>query len=220
LLLFGPPLLLGCAGAATASRPAGASPDDDTATAKAPGEIEMVEPSETGQPPSLEQELSELEPIAVDEADVGPPVHTPRKPVIEHVAPEPIAVSAQDAKTPVPLSDHALILPGGLTLHRVPADVRVQAREGREVWDFEGSDGRLLARVHALSFSRAARPSGDSLLDSTRPMRLHVVRTLWGPAPVEVVVDRFSSDTHIYTLERRAKGTDWIWAGLELGNTD
>jgi hypothetical protein len=54
------------------------------------------------------------------------------------------------------------------------------------------------------------------LLPQTAAARQSGQRTDWGAARVKVVADRFLGENHVYTIERRAEGTAWIWSGLEL----
>jgi hypothetical protein len=120
---------------------------------------------------------------------------------------------------PYPLRAGELVLPSGLVVHRVPKGVSVRA--GREqqtadmVWEISDARGRRLALLRERTFRRAAAESG-SLLDETATLRLDATRSDWDPNPVRVVVDRIRAEHHIYTLERRVRGTGWIVGNLEL----
>lgn len=124
---------------------------------------------------------------------------------------------------PYPLHRGELVLPSGLVVHRVPKGISV--RTGREqqtadvVWEIADARGRRLALIKERSFRRAAASTAP-VLDQTTTLRLEEQRGDWDDAPVRVIVDRFRAEDHIYTLERRARGTGWIMSNLELGRHD
>jgi hypothetical protein len=177
------------------------------------GELAMREP---GARPAAGAKLGALEPVAVREQPEASAQPTP-PPAAPHA---PIRVAKQPAPQPYPLRERALVMSGGLIVRGVPRGVtaRKVAEEGSgdAVVELVDARGRRLALLKELAIARVALPGGPPLLGAAAVSREHAQRDGWGAGEVDVVVDRFGSETHLYTLERRARGTDWIWSGLEL----
>ena len=161
------------------------------------------------------QQLGALSPTAVTYD--AKPRQTPAREAPAAVA--AIRLARHPTPRPYPLRGGELVLPSGLIVHRVPKGISV--RTGREqqtadmVWEIADARGRRLALIKERSFRRAAA-STASVLDQTATVRVEEKRGDWDDAPVRVIVDRFRADDHIYTLERRARGTGWIMSNLEL----
>jgi hypothetical protein len=132
----------------------------------------------------------------------------------------PIRVANEQPPAPYPLRDGALVMPGGLIIHDVPSKVTVRTvheqGSGDAVLELVDPRGRRIALVKETPLSHVAMPGGAPLLGAAAATHDQAKREDWATSPVNVVVDRFSSETHLYVLERRAQGTDWIWSGLEL----
>jgi hypothetical protein len=78
-------------------------------------------------------------------------------------------------------------------------------------WEVVDRRGRRAALVQAAPLARAAgRPEGP------REDSLRVAR--WGGGPARIVVERFFSETHVFRIERRARGTGWVRAGFRAGD--
>ena len=172
---------------------------------------------------------------ASDAATAGPlgelePVNA-AKPLAESGAPQPTAAQAavlrplQVAPGSVPqpyaLREGQLILPSGLIIHGVPKSVSARTlREqgGGELWEIVDARGRRLALLKVESLGRMPLPGGAGLnqLSSARSVG---PRSDWGAPHVDVVSERFLSESHVYTIERRTKGTAWIASGLDLSGT-
>ena len=121
-----------------------------------------------------------------------------------------------------PVRQGQLALPSGLIIHNVPASVSVRTlREqgGGDVWELTDAQGRRLALLKAESLARTPVSRNERLseLESARSVG---TRTDWGAPTVQVVSERILSETYLYTIERRAKGTSWIASGLELAEHD
>lgn len=204
-------LAVGCGSAQPPSRRP--SPPAKRAAAT---QFEMRSPDEVGSPAG-DQILGALRPVAAggEQPTPDPAAAAP----LAGAPPEPLKV-APGPPRPRALSDGKLALSGGLILHHVPAGVAVRAvdeqRTGAELLEIVDRRGRRLALLKETSFGRAALPQGSSLLEQAATTRSRARREDWDRTPVEVVIDTFHSETHLYTLERRARGTDWIWSGLEL----
>jgi hypothetical protein len=177
-------------------------------------ELAMREPA--ARTPGIDQ-LGNLEPVAVaaqPEQRVQPAVNA------APAEQPPIRIAREHAPRPYPLRNGALVLSGGLIIHDVPRDVAVHSvvEQGSRdpVLELVDPRGRRVALLKETALSSVAMPGGAPLLGATAATHSQAKRDDWATSPVQVVVDRFSSETHLYTLERRAAGTDWIWAGLEL----
>jgi hypothetical protein len=135
-------------------------------------------------------------------------------------APAPIRLATQTASRPYALRDGDLVLPVGLIVHNVPKGVSVriaQEQGGGDVWEILDARGRRAALLKAESLASGALPRG-ALLPQTANARSVGQRTDWGAAHVKVVIERFLNENHVFTIERRAEGTGWIWSGLELSS--
>lgn len=184
-----------------------------------PDQLAMRDPDALGRPPASGRPLGELDRARPDTPDPTADPTSKTRSAPTRLSPPPlIRVADGERSTPYPISDGALKLPGGLVVHRVPAKVSVrQTREagtGDKVWEIVDARGRRLALIKARSWTRAAG-SEASLLESA-DVRTEVRPAVWGKTQVRVVTDRFHNDTHIYTLDRRQNGTDWIWSGIDL----
>ncbi len=165
--------------------------------------------------PSDAQVLGAFRPVA---AKVAPERAAKPKSDARAAPPPAIRVARGSSARPYALRDRELVLPSGLTVHHVPNGVAIRTVEdegGGPVWEFIDVHGRRLALLKEQSWRRAAA-SEAPLLEESATARTQATRGDWAKAPVRVVVDRFRSDKQIYTLERRASGTDWIWSGLEF----
>lgn len=159
--------------------------------------------------------LSAVEPNASAGNVAREPAAVAGKPTPE---PPPLITVADDARRQdVGLRDGTLSVPGGLLLHRIPKGVAVRTvseqRTGEQVWEFVDARGRKLALLKAERAGRAAlRDDALERTDDARARR----NARWGKSNVPVVTERFRGETHVYTIDRRATGTEWIWSGLEL----
>jgi len=199
---------LGCAGAGSQSRARQPSARRDS------DELEMRKP---GARAAGIAKLGSLEPVPV--AARPDPRAQPAASVTPAEQP-PMRVARVQSPRPYPLRNGALVLPGGLIIHHVPENVVVytvlEQNSRDNVLELVDPRGRRIALLKETAVSSVAMPSGAPLLGATAATHSQATREDWATSPVAVVVDRFSSETHLYTLERRAQGTDWIWAGLEL----
>jgi hypothetical protein len=207
--LFGCTLwALGCAG----SQPPIQQP---SATAVAePGQLEMRNPDAMPSPVASARPLGTLDLIHAASVQAESPRMQPVEPRVQ--APIPIRIDPLPAPRFYALHDSKLVLPAGLIVHRVPKGVVVrivQEQGGGEVWEIVDARGRRLALLRAESLGRGAP---GALLSQAAAARKSGQRTDWGAARVKVVTDRFLSENHVYTIERRAEGTAWISSGLEL----
>lgn len=211
-------LLSACGSAAPSVRPEPARHTDPSA----PGELAMRHPDALTAP-TTRQPLGAFATSSVTAAIErdAPRARGTKRESAANPPLAPIRLTLDAKPRPYPLHDGELNLPTGLVIHRVPKGVSVKtAREqqtGDVVWEIADPRGRRLALLKARSFRRAAAATAP-VLDETRTLRLEARRNDWGAAPVRVVVDRFRSEHHIYTLERRAQGSAWIWSNLELTN--
>ena len=199
--------LLACGGSQTGKQPpARVAPPSDQLVTRAP-----QAQSASGQPP-----LGTLQLVAVPEqveprAAPGTPAATQPAPIrIDRAAvPEPVALDGRD-----------LVLPGGLIIHGVPPSVTARTvREQRSqepVLELVDKRGSRLALLKETSLTRVALPGGAPLLSATAATHIEATRDDWDKTPVRIEVDRLQSDTHLYVIERRTAGTDWIPGGLEL----
>ena len=176
-------------------------------------ELTMREPDARDQP----GELGALQPVAVSltaEPTAAPVATTAPS------APSPLRVAKDPPPQPYALRERDLVLPGGLAIHDVPAGVtvrRVDALETKNsIYELVDARGRRVALIEETALSKVALPGGPPLLQATAASSARAKRE-WNDKPVDVTTDRFQNDTHLYTLERRSAGTDWIVAGLELG---
>lgn len=181
-----------------------------------PGELAMRSPTEAASPASRGS-LGGLE--AVDVAARGEAAPESRESATSSVPP-PLRVNESSGRRAVTLDGQALVLPGGLTLQRVPSGVRVRLRSeqttGSDLWEVVDARERRLALVKLTSLRRVGVSPTVGILDETRSVQ-GVARTArWNGKQARIVTDRFQNDTHLYTIERRAEGTDWIRSGLEL----
>lgn len=196
---------LGCAGAGSSSQ---RGPAASAATSQQQG----PESSPTGL-----DTLGALEQVSVPKV-TEPPAKTEAD--TETKPPGPILIQKDKPPRPYALNGDKLILPTGLTIHRVPKRtvVRIvtERRTGRSIWEIVDKRKRRLALLRAQSWREVVQEEGRSITKNARSIRLRARREDWGPKPVQIIVDRFTSETHVYTLERRATGTDWIWSGLEI----
>jgi len=133
----------------------------------------------------------------------------------------PIRLAPLPRPQAYPLRNGELVLPSGLVVHRVPKGISVRsAREqqtGDVVLEIADPRGRRLALLSERAFRRAAA-ANIPVLEQTATTTLEAHRSDWGEKSVRVIVDRFRAEHHIYTLERRARGTRWIMSNLELGS--
>jgi hypothetical protein len=161
--------------------------------------------------------LGSLQPVAVTDRPEPRVQPAARAANIEQ---PPIFIDNEQSPRPHPLHDGALVLPGGLIIHRVPRNVTarmvVEQGSGDPVLELVDPRGRRIALLKETPISHVAMPGGAPLLGATEPTHSEAKRERWATSPVPIVVDRFSSETHLYAIERRASGTDWIWSGLEL----
>ena len=130
----------------------------------------------------------------------------------------PILVASDSVPRAYALRDGRLTLPSGLIIHRVPKSVSVRTlREhaGGELWEIVDARGQRIALLKAQALARTALPNSARLEDLTSARSVGP-RSDWGAPHVDVVSERFLSERYVYTIERRAKGTDWIASGLEL----
>jgi hypothetical protein len=197
---------LGCAGSQTRT-------EQPSQPATAPGQVQMHDPNAVVSTSSL----GTLEPVhtpALQPESPKPPSAAAAQ------ATAPIHVAAQTPPRPYALRDGNLVLPTGLIIHRVPKGVSVrvvQEQGGGDVWEVVDARARRIALLKAESLTIGAVPQG-ALLSQTANARSVGQRSDWGAASVKVVTDRFLNENHLYTIERRAEGTAWIWSGLELSS--
>jgi hypothetical protein len=199
---------LGCAG----SQPPIQQPSE-TAVA-APGQLQMRNPDAMPSPLASARPLGTLDLVKAAQVQAESP--RPHPVELRVQAPIPIRIDPLRAPRSYALHDSKLVLPAGLIVHRVPKGVAVrivQEQGGGEVWEIVDARGRRLALLRAESLGRGAP---GALLPQTAAARQSGQRTDWGAARVKVVADRFLGENHVYTIERRAEGTAWIWSGLEL----
>ena len=163
--------------------------------------------------------LGALQPVAVPaqpEASKEPPVASAT------AAPAPIRLAREPAPEPYPLRDRDLALPGGLIIHGVPSSVSVRKaadlESGEPVFEFVDARGHRLALLKQTALARIALPGGGPLLQDTASTHTESARDDWDKTRINVVVDRFQSESHLYTLERRSADTDWIMNGLDLSS--
>lgn len=186
-----------------------------SAVAASPGQLAMRSPDDL-QAPSDRLGTMRRTPVATLDSERAAPVAHRSAPRVA-----PIRVADDPRPRRYPLQDDKLVLPSGLVVHRVPKGVSVSAARDRQTGDvvLEIADtrGRRLALLKERSFRRAASASAP-VLDETTTVRFDARRDDWGGSPVRVIVERFRAEHHIYTLERRATGTDWISRNLELTN--
>jgi hypothetical protein len=170
-------------------------------------------PSPEPHPKELEQKApaQPIDPVGAQSA--------PEKPPALEAEPRPIEVTPEDPREPVQLEGDELALPGGLILRDVPKRSRVFVRSTLDVWEIFDARDRLVLRVRASPLRTVARPANAPLLEAAQFSDARELRNDWGPKPVRIVVTRFSSETHLYTLERLATGTEWAWKGLEIDVT-
>jgi hypothetical protein len=202
---------LGCAGSQTRPEPA-------SQPATTPGQLQMHDPSALASPAVSARPLGTLEPVRTPAIQQEPPSAQPSAAPVQ--PPAPIHVDAQAAPRPYALRDTDLVLPTGLIIHRVPKGVSVrvvQEQGGGDVWEVVDAHGRRSALLKAESLASGALSQG-ALLSQTANARSVAQRSDWGGASVKVVIDRFLNENHLYTIERRAEGTAWIWSGLELSS--
>lgn len=183
----------------------------------------MRDPDQVAAPRAKAAPLGALAPVVQDLPPSEPPAHGKAADLPKQGAPPPLIQVADDAQgKPYPLQEGDLVLPTGLIIHHVPKGVSARVLrergEGDEVWELVDARGRRLALIKARSWRRAASSEADLLTD-TRTTPGAVRRATWQGKSVQVVTDRFRSDTHIYTIDRRSGGTDWIFRGLELAST-
>jgi hypothetical protein len=202
--------VLGCAASQTTRT------EQPSQNAAAPGQVHMHDPpAAQASSATPARSLGALEPVhAVAVAD-EPPVKQSIEPT---QAPAPIRVATQTAPRPYALREGDLVLPVGLIVHSVPKGVSVrivQEQGGGDVWEILDAHGRRAALLKAESLASGALPQG-ALLSQTANARSVGQRTDWGAAHVKVVTERFLNENHVFTIERRAEGTAWIWSGLEL----
>lgn len=130
----------------------------------------------------------------------------------------PIQVAEDSAPRPYPLRDRQLTLPSGLIIHGVPKSVSVRTvreRAGGDVWEITDARGRRLALLKAESLHRRLWTT-TARSDELANARSVGHRTDWGAPRVNVVSERFLSESYVYTIERRTDGTGWIASGLEF----
>jgi hypothetical protein len=165
-------------------------------------------------------ELGVLQPVAVPAPPSPPEPGAASASSPAPSEPAPIRIAAAPAPEPVALRGRDLVFAGGLIIHGVPASVTVrkvsELGSDAPVLELVDKRGRRLALLKETSLTRVALPGGSPLLEATAAARTEATRDDWDTTPVKVAVDRFQSDTHVYVLERRATGTDWIQSGLEI----
>jgi hypothetical protein len=93
----------------------------------------------------------------------------------------------------------------------------LRAAEGSDLWEIVDARGRRMALLRAEAVRGGSHARGD-LLSRSSAARSVAQRSDWGATRVKVLTDRFLGENHIYTIERRAEGTAWIWSGLELSS--
>jgi hypothetical protein len=204
VLAFSCGCALGCGAAQPRSEPS--APRSDQVAMRAPQ-------------PANSDPLGTLQPVAVPaqpQSNKEPPA-----PVAEP-APAPIRVAAQPAPEPYPLHGRDLVLTGRVVIHDVPKSVRVRTvtEAGSEGALLEVIDahGRRLALIKQTPLSEVALPGGPPLLAQSAASHREAQRDDWDKTPTAVIVDRFRSETHLLTIERRATGSEWLIGGLELGS--
>jgi hypothetical protein len=205
-------LLVGCGGPRSTERKDGRPRD--------PGQIAMRDPDRVSPNRAADASLGTLAPVEQDLPGEARAAPSKADDLPKGATPPPLIQVMDDAQgKPYPLRDGALVLTSGLVIHRVPKGVSARTlREratGDEVWEMVDARGKRLALIKERSWRRAASSEAD-LVNDTRAMPGAVRRATWQGRSVQVVTDRFRSDSHIYTVDRRANGTDWIWRGLEL----
>jgi hypothetical protein len=208
-------VLLGALGCATSQSTRTEQPGQNSA---APGQVHMHEPPAAhASPAASARPLGALEPVHTVAVADDPPVKQSIEPA---QTPAPIRLATQTAARPYALRDGNLVLPVGLIVHSVPKGVSVrivQEQGGGDVWEILDARGRRAALLKAESLTSGALPPG-ALLPQTASARSVGQRTDWGAAQVKVVTERFLNENHVFTIERRAEGTAWIWSGLELSS--
>jgi len=199
---------LGCGGAPQRTQPPSAASHKDQVAMRAP----QAQPANS-------DPLGTLQPVAVPaqpETNKEPPT-----PAAE-AEPAPIRVAKQPAPEPFPLHQRDLVLSGGVVIHDVPKSVRVRtvAEAGSEGALLEVVDGhgRRLALIKQTPLTEVALPGGEPLLAQSAATHREAQRDDWDKTPTAVIVDRFRSETHLFTIERRATGAEWVIGGLELGH--
>jgi hypothetical protein len=208
-------VLLGTLGCAASQTTRTEQPGQNSA---APGQVHMHEPpAALASPTTAPRPLGALEPVQASALADEPAVKQSIEPA--H-APAPIRLAPQAAPRPYALRGDALVLPVGLIVHGVPKGVSVrivQEQGGGDVWEILDARGRRAALLKAESLASGALPQG-ALLVQTASARSVGERTDWGAAHVKVVTERFLNENHVFTIERRAEGTAWLWSGLELSS--
>jgi len=201
-------LALGCAG--SQSKPRQPRPGDE----RGRDELSMREPRSRA--PGVAK-LGTLEPVAVP---AQPELRVQPAASATPAEQPPIRIAREHSPRPYPLRNGALVLAGGLIIHDVPRNVAVhtvvEQGSGDAVLELVDPRGRRIALLKETALSSVAMPEGAPLLGATATTHTETKREDWATSPVAVTIDRFSSETHLYTLERRAQGTDWIWGRLEL----
>lgn len=176
-----------------------------------------------GHSPAAALRLGELETVRAPAAQAESRSPRPAQPSGPAAAPPralpPIRIAAAASPRAYALRDAALVLPGGLIIHNVPKGLGVRtapAADGGELWEVVDARGRRMALLKAEAIRRGA--SEGTLLSRTTAARSVGERSDWGARRIKVVSDRFLGENHVYTIERRADGTAWIWSGLELAS--
>lgn len=214
---------LSCAAAcATTSQPesqAATTPEAAPLPA-APGQLRMRHPDEVRSSAIPARPLGVLEPANAAKPLAEPRTLQPRAAGARRLL--PLQVASDTAPRAYALRDGRLTLPSGLVIHRVPKSVSVRTvREhaGGELWEIVDARGQRVALLKAQALARTAVPNSARLEDLTSARSVGP-RSDWGAPRVDVVSERFLSERYVYTIERRARGTDWIASGLELSAHD
>lgn len=199
---------LGCGGAAQQTQAPPAAPPRDQVAMRAP----QAQPANS-------DPLGTLQPVAIPtqpEINKEPPA-----PAAEP-EPAPIRVAKQPAPEPYALRARDLVLSGGVVIHDVPKSVRVRSvsEAGSEgaLLEVVDAHGRRLALIKQTPLTEVALPGGEPLLAQSAASHREAQRDDWDKTPTAVIVDRFRSETHLFTIERRSSGTEWLIGGLELGS--
>jgi hypothetical protein len=208
---------LGCAASQPATR---ASNMSQPAPVAAPGELPMRRPDDVRSSAARMRGLGVLEPVhaakpRVEARSSQPTAAGPR-------TPRPIQVAPDSVRERYAVRDGQVLLPSGLIIHGVPKTVSVRSvREqgGGDVWEIVDARGERLALLKAESLSRSLVPRGASL-NELAGARSVGPRSDWGAPHVKVVSESVLSENYVYTIERRAKGTEWIASGLEFSAHD
>jgi len=201
------------------------APEERTSTSllrHEPGQLAMRDPDAMRSPGASQRPLGALTPTssgrATDARRAPEAAPRPAARAKTTVEPPPLLVVSDGAtRSDYPLRDGTLSLPGGLLIHGVPRGVAVRTvaeqRTGQTIWEIVDARGRRLALLQAERAGRVAlREDPLRRTEDARAER----RATWGKQTVQVVSDRFRGETHVYTIDRRATGTAWIWSGLEL----